>query len=183
MPLNETIITTQSCIPFTRSSRTFARLDCDMTKANYSEQLNLATSFIDLSQVYGTTKNKSDDLRLMSKGFLRTSEGLFSQDSYLPNTFDSNQSDQCSMTDSTMKCFVAGDSRTSENLGLISLHTLFMREHNRIATQLSFVNPSWNDDKIFHETRRILIGIYQHIIYNEWVSLVSENSEFSFTKI
>jgi peroxidase len=169
MPSDETIITAQTCVPFTRSSPTFARLDCDMTKANYREQLNLATSFLDLSQVYGTTKIKSDDLRLLSNGHLRTSPGVKSQKKYLPKIFEKNQTDQCSRTDPEQKCFVAGDSRTSENLGLVAIHTLFMREHNRIATQLATVNPKWNDDKIFNEARRILIGIYQHIIYNEWV--------------
>jgi peroxidase len=115
IPPNDFLINSQSCIPFTRSSPSFARLDCDMHKANYSEQLNLATSFIDLSQVYGTTKNDSDNLRLMSKGLLRTSKGVyFTQRSYLPQTFANNQSDQCSRTDSSMKCFVAGDSRTNE---------------------------------------------------------------------
>ena len=47
------------------------------------------------------------------------------------------------------------------------MHTLFMREHNRIATQLANVNPSWSDDKLFNEARKILLGVYQHIIYNE----------------
>ena len=91
MPPNETIITAQSCIPFTRSSPTFARLDCDMAKANYREQLNLATSFLDLSQVYGTTKIKSDDLRLMSNGHLRTSPGVKPHKEYLPKIFEKNR--------------------------------------------------------------------------------------------
>jgi peroxidase len=140
-----------------------------MAKANYREQLNLATSFLDLSQVYGTTKTKSDDLRLMSNGHLRTSPGVKPHKEYLPKIFEKNQTDQCSKIDPEQKCFVAGDSRTSENPGLVAIHTLFLREHNRIASQLAKVNPKWNDEKLFHEARRILTGIYQHIIYKEWV--------------
>ena len=60
-----------------------------------------------------------------------------------------------------------------KSLGLSSIHTLFLREHNRIATELALVNPLWSDDKIFNEARRILIGIYQHIIYNEWVCKIT----------
>ena len=122
----------------------------------------------DASQVYGTTKNKSDQLRLMSNGLLRTSEGVLDGKSYLPFTLDS-QSDVCSIANDSIKCFVAGDSRVAENLGLASIHTLFMREHNRIATELSKVNPHWNDEKIFNEARRVMIAVYQHIIYNEWI--------------
>ena len=53
-----------------------------------------------------------------------------------------------------------------------------MREHNRIATQLSTVNPQWSDDKLFNEARRIVIGIYQHIIYSQWVPSVIGNNPY-----
>lgn len=69
-------------------------------------------------------------------------------------------------------CFNTGEDRGNENLGLIAVHTLFMREHNRIASELSRLNPSWNDQTLFFETRKILIAIYQHIIFNEWLPLI-----------
>ena len=108
----------QSCINFTRSSPTFANLDCNLkNKTNYREQLNLVSSFLDASQVYGFNKVKADQLRSKSKGFLRSSEGVSSKAKYLPVTYDDNQSDQCSKTNSSIKCFVGGETRTTENLG------------------------------------------------------------------
>ena len=129
----------------------------------------MATSFLDASQVYGLNNDASKSLRLGTLGLLRTSKGVISTRDYLPVTFGTNKSDPCSLTNSSIKCFVAGDTRASENLGLSSMHTLFLREHNRIAQQLALISPQLNDNELFYQARSILVGVYQHIIYNEFV--------------
>ena len=50
--------------------------------------------------------------------------------------------------------FMAGDLRVRENPGLSSLHTIFLREHNRIATFIGANIPQWSDEEIFQFTRR-----------------------------
>ena len=69
-------------------------------------------------------------------------------------------------------CFFAGDFRVNEQINLIVFHTLFMREHNRLAAALARLNPAWNEEKLYQEARRINIAQYQHIIYKEWLPIV-----------
>ena len=65
--------------------------------------------------------------------------------------------------------YFKGDVRANESHGLTVTHTLWMREHNRIAKLLAQQHTSWNDEKLFQETRRIVIAEYQHITFNEWL--------------
>lgn len=52
------------------------------------------------------------------------------------------------------------------------MHTLWVREHNRIADELAAINSHWSDDRLFEEARRIVIAQIQHITYNEWLPAI-----------
>lgn len=66
-------------------------------------------------------------------------------------------------------CFFSGDDRVNEQISLASMHTLFNREHNRIAMRLKKINYHWNDRKLFQETRKILGAILQKISYEDYL--------------
>jgi hypothetical protein len=65
-------------------------------------------------------------------------------------------------------------------MGLTSLHTIFLRLHNKIALSLSKINPFWSDEITYHETRRIVIAILQHIVYEQFIPLVIGTARSNF---
>ena len=56
--------------------------------------------------------------------------------------------------------------------GLASVHTLWLREHNRLATEISTNSPAMGDEEIFQTARRILIAEMQNIVYDEYLPVV-----------
>jgi len=114
------------------------------------EQVNFITAWIDGSQVYGSDEETAASLREFVGGLMKTSSGnLLPQDD--------------------TGFFAAGDIRANEQVGLTSLHTLFVREHNRIATRLADGSPSLNDQELYLLARREVVSILQAITYEEFL--------------
>ncbi len=49
---------------------------------------------------------------------------------------------------------------------------MMAREHNRLEQRLHRINPQWNGERLFQETRRILIAQWQYIVYEEYLPLL-----------
>ncbi|XP_064614045.1 myeloperoxidase-like [Liolophura sinensis] len=74
-----------------------------------------------------------------------------------------------------LRAGVKGDDRANVYAGLIAIETVWMREHNKVASELATLNPTWNDEKLFQETRRIIVALVQHITYTDYLQGVVGN--------
>jgi len=160
-------------IPF---SRVAFEENTGTSLSNPRQQINELTAWVDGSNVYGSDQFRADWMRTNQYGKLKTSPSP--NGDLLPcNTitgdcndpidedapFMSGQYDRCGIP---VKIFVAGDVRANEQPGLTALHTLFVREHNRIC-DLLISNGYTNDDYNYQYAKRIVSGIIQSITYNE----------------
>jgi hypothetical protein len=148
------------------------------------------TSYFDLSQVYGSDLATDNALRTFSGGQMKTSPGglpPLDNSTYFTatqlaqiNASVGGMADNGPLPESQM--FVTGDTRGNENVELTALQTLFLDNHNRIAAQLQKQNPTWTDQQLFNEARKLNIAQYQSIIYNEWIpAVLGKNSLPAYT--
>eukprot|EP00092_Neocalanus_flemingeri_P031318 GFUD01034014.1.p1 GENE.GFUD01034014.1~~GFUD01034014.1.p1 ORF type:complete len:382 (+),score=48.06 GFUD01034014.1:952-2097(+) len=79
---------------------------------------------------------------------------------------------------------VGGDPRANMHPWILSVQTMFLLEHNRLATQINDMNvPDCNDECVFQNARRIVIAEYQHIIFSEFLPLVLGNDTMAKYKL
>ncbi|KAG1666088.1 Chorion peroxidase [Nymphon striatum] len=124
------------------------------------EQENQITSFIDASFLYGSDSKTAHQLRRKKDGLM-----LVQMSDLLPEatTTGCNRNRNCP--------FHAGDIRSNENPGLAIHHTIFVRQHNKIAEKMAHMKPDWDDEKLYQETRKIMIAYLQNIVYDEYLPI------------
>lgn len=122
--------------------------------------------------IYGADLATARSLREGQGGALRMFRTADNR-TLLPQSTDPN--DGCNREIESARgryCFASGDGRANENLHLTTMHLLWARQHNRVAGALAEANPSWSDETVYQEARRIVGAQLQHIAYNEFVPIV-----------
>ncbi|XP_051925102.1 eosinophil peroxidase-like isoform X3 [Hippocampus zosterae] len=173
----------QECIPFFRSTATCGSgpTGAIFGGATVRQQLNSLTSYIDGSQVYGSDDEKALELRDLTTdlGLLRVNEE-FTDNGRELLPFTKMMANVCATraritNDKNAKevlCFLAGDERSNENVILTSLHTLFLRDHNRLARALAKLNPDWNGERLYQEARKIVGAQLQIITFRDYIGYI-----------
>ncbi|XP_077495603.1 salivary peroxidase/catechol oxidase-like isoform X2 [Amblyomma americanum] len=154
----------QTCMNLPRSAA------CTRCTLGQRQQQDILTSYIDTSQIYGSSQADTLRLRSMSGGRLKNQYYIFAGE-LLPRSFHVNE-DRCSNPSNRQYCFRAGDERANEHPGLTAVHTTFLRHHNRIAGQLFLSNIFLSDEQLFQRTKRIVECQFQHIVFSEWLPII-----------
>ncbi len=146
---------------------------------NPRQHINEQTSYIDGSNVYGATVERAAVLRAGQDGKLKCSDLRDHRKALLPkNTFGlTNEHGPPRPGVNPADFFVAGDVRANEHVVLTSMHTLFLREHNRAAAQLKRkhrdevrrLGTTAADEFLFQEARRQTIAKMQVITFKEFL--------------
>ena len=159
----------KGCMPFFRSSPAcIANFELAIDFSLQRQQMNTITSFIDASVVYGHTLELESLVRNVTSPTGRLAINQRFKDGegrpYLPSVDASTSAcfqSPRALQKERVECFAAGDSRVNEGLSLIALHTLWLREHNRVADALKVLNSHWSTEMVYQETRKIIGALHQ----------------------
>lgn len=142
-------------IPLSRSIYTMASAK--------REQTNAITAYIDASMVYGSDAARATGLRALDgTGRLKVGEGdlLPFNTAGLPNAPPGPV------------FYLAGDVRVNEQIGLMAIHTLFVREHNYWAAEYQKANPGVDDEETYQFARMIVSAEIQAITFREFLPVL-----------
>ncbi len=160
------------------------------------EQVNKITTYIDGSNVYGSDQTRADFLRTFDSGKLKTTLAA-NGETLLPFNRATNPFPNAnppvtpgSSPADPEALFLAGDIRVNEQFGLTAVHTLFLREHNRLAEALGQradlnqlvtdagydANVASDVDEYVYQMSRKAVGAQiQAITYNEFLPILVGN--------
>ena len=130
------------------------------------QQLNVLSSYLDASSVYGVTRARLAWLRDGPR-LLLTYAG------YLPRVGARGAARKAPAMDlfgalagQPDKAVVAGDVRANENIALTAVQTLLAREHNRIVARLPARLPA---EQRFQIARRVVGAEMQYVTYTQFL--------------
>lgn len=165
-------------------------------------RLNSSNHEIDLCQLYGRTPSQTRQLRLLSdqsgqRGLLKSemhsrdgnlveeyAPSLFAADGKVKPEFDKLDLPK-GLTNfeknvparvykkRLASIFAFGGDRANAVPQVAMLNTLFLREHNRLASLIEIANPDWDDDRVFETARNTVIVLFIKITVEEYINHIS----------
>ncbi|PXF43534.1 Peroxinectin A [Gracilariopsis chorda] len=154
VPTNDPSLS-KSTLEFVRSQRAPVN---DSTTVE--RPITVLSSALDLSSVYGVDEIRNSFLRVPNSCRLKTSRG---------NLLPFNTGGLVNSPSTSADLFIAGDTRANETPMLTAIHTIWLREHNRICRRLENTFPIFSAEKLYETARAINIAQYQKIVYEEWL--------------
>jgi len=128
---------------------------------------------VDLTQLYGNDLTTRIKLRTLKDGKLKYQD--IDGEQWPPSVKDTDveMSNFGNGNLTKDKQFALGHPFFSIMPGLFMYSTIWLREHNRVATLLKNEHPAWDDERLFQTTRMILIGEMIRITIEDYVQHLS----------
>jgi hypothetical protein len=127
--------------------------------------INEVTSYIDASAVYGSDPARAAALRTNSGAGAKLLTG---PDNLLPrNTAGLPNENNGPVPGDQL--FLAGDIRSNENSMLTALHTIFVREHNRLVDRIATQQPQLAEEEQYQLARKLVGAEMQIVTYHEFL--------------
>ncbi len=177
VPADDSVLP-NSMIPFRRSRIA----EGTGVKGMPRQQVNVLSAYIDASNVFGSSLERAIALRALDgTGRLKMTKGKFGDLLPFNTPHIVNARGPLRIKESPDKFFMAGDVRANEHNILTCLHTLFLREHNRICDELARDRSAQlaheimvlgRDEAIYQRARRYVTALEQVITFEEFLPAV-----------
>ena len=142
-------------------------------QANPTNYPNGLTSFLDLSSIYGIGTSATE--QPLPSGGISVQNDV--QTAHSIREFvggrlclECNTPGGSVVPNNVGHWLPAGDSRINKSPSVYAIAVVWRREHNRLAAEYALANPTWSDEQIFQEARRMVTAFWQKIITREYLA-------------
>ncbi|MFI6642468.1 peroxidase family protein [Streptomyces sp. NPDC050504] len=172
VPADDTAFPPGSQIPLTRSAYDPST---GTGRRNPRQQINNFTTYIDGNSVYGPDEGRAAALRAIRNlgpvaaygSALKTGAGVDGPVLPLNTAGLFNQT-----VGPAAGYFLAGDERANTGYGLMSIHSLFVREHNRLAALIAAERPTASAEQVFQHARKWVGALIGTITFQEFIPAI-----------
>ncbi|UJP05321.1 MAG: heme peroxidase [Nitrosomonas sp.] len=160
---------------------------------------NTSNHEIDLSPLYGRTEVQTKSLRCLSqeqgmKGKLKSQK--LNNEEFAPFLYEESSNayrikSEFKVLDTPLgidniihdkekisRIFAFGGDRANTSPQIALMNTLFLREHNRLASKIETAHPDWDDERIFETARNTNIVVFIKIVIEEYINHISPIFKF-----
>ena len=144
-------------------------LETGTSMDNPRQQVNEISGWLDATNIYSNNAECLSELRANDgTGRLKIDDSEENDNKkLLPHADDP---EFCFVTVDDF--FLSGDERVNEHIGLTSINTVFVLEHNRLADEIRERNPDLSGDEVFNRARHIVAAQIQKITYEDFLPLL-----------
>ena len=71
------------------------------------------------------------------------------------------------------RIFAVGGDRVNSVPQVSLMNTLWLREHNRLATEIGLLYPKWDDDQVFEVSRNIVIAQFITVVVEDYINHIA----------